>query len=193
MKKKIKEAASTEIVVASIESQAAPLVKKLKRITAVTKDNFAEAGIQLKALVAVKKEGLRQQAELLSSTKRTEKLIRSLFKPALDRLTATENEYRELILKYVKSSTQKQIQIVNDYGSNKIKKISTYNDKLADATVDKVKGGVSLKKVKKLFIVDENKIPRSFMVPDEVAIRQAFIDGKKVAGCEFKEVDSLSV
>ena len=38
----------------------------------------------------------------------------------------------------------------------------------------------------KIYIIDESKIPRKYMIPDMVVIRQALMEGTKVPGTEVR-------
>jgi FKBP-type peptidyl-prolyl cis-trans isomerase 2 len=55
------------------------------------------------------------------------------------------------------------------------------------------KKGFGTRNTKYVKIVDENKIPREFLVPDMVAIKEAMSQGKKVAGCEWDTKQTITV
>jgi hypothetical protein len=49
----------------------------------------------------------------------------------------------------------------------------------------------STRKIKRLKIVDETLIPRKFLIPNEVAIKEALLAGEKVSGCELVEEEII--
>jgi hypothetical protein len=81
--------------------------------------------------------------------------------------------------------------VKEDFADGKIKKVSTFTEKSAALQISN--GAAKIKQVYKLFIDDEKKIPREYLVPDESAIITAMKEGKKVAGCTYKKVKSISI
>lgn len=194
MSTKIKKVISTQVLVASLEKKANPAIKKLKKIVTVDSvEEFQEAGIQLKVIKAVRKEAADEMSSMLSGIKLTEKKIREHFKPFFDKVDSLEADYKLLMSVFLEQSKKKQAKLNEDFETNKVKKISTYNNKLASMTVTHVKGGASIRKVQKLFIVDEKKIPREYLVPNEKKIREALEAGENVPGCELKYVEGISI
>lgn len=72
----------------------------------------------------------------------------------------------------------------------------------AETAVDKMEkiedpgksvGGVTVRTIKKMRITDASLIPREFLVPDEVAIRKALLNGQEIPGAEIYEDQSASL
>lgn len=189
---KLKNSVASQVVAASLEKRAAPYFKKLNRIDKVTKENFGEVGVQMRALKAIRKEATEQQSTILASIKQTEKLIRGHFKPFMDQVDEKEDEIKSLIEEYLETSRKKELKAKEDFKGGSMR-ITTFNNKIDAATIDKVKGGASIRQVQKLFIVDESKIPRSFLEPNRHSITAVLKEGGKVPGCELRYVDSISI
>lgn len=70
-----------------------------------------------------------------------------------------------------------------------MKKIEAINANLIGKSV----GSGSFKAVYKLKIVNENLIPRNYLVPNEALIKQALKDGVEVPGCEWVKEETLAI
>lgn len=196
-KKEIQEAVSTEVVVASLEKQAGPAFKKLGKVESITtQEDFDLVGDQLKFIKDVDKLAHAEEASMInpikSSVDLTIKRIKTHFKPFHDKVTKLETDYKNLMLGFMTSQAAKAKQIEEDFTSGKIKKISTVVAKTSELQINR-SGAAKPRKIWKMFIVDEKKIPREFLVPDESAITNSFKEGNKVSGCEYKQIDSISI
>lgn len=125
------------------------------------------------------------------------------WKPILDLLAASKKELSARVLAAKKElavvAAAKEAKILADLASGKIKKETTAVAKLGavthlGATVHGAYGGsTGTRKVKKLVITDPLKIPRAYLVVDEVALRKALMAGNKIEGAELQEEETLAI
>lgn len=191
-KSTITEVISTQVVVASLEKRAEPSFKVLEKITKVTKDNFEVVASNIKAIKEIDKIAKAEEASMIDPIKLSIKRIEQFFKPFHTRVKDAELENKQLLEDYVNASTKAIAKVEEDFKNGSIKKVATYAEKTASFQISNG-GSAQTRKISKLLIIDVKKIPREFLVPDESAIVAAFKDGKIVAGCEYRKVNSIAI
>jgi hypothetical protein len=193
MAKNIKEAVNTEIVIASIEKQAAGYLKQLTAITSIkTSEEFDDAGQKLKALKKVAASAKEEQDKMIAPLKQAEEQIKIHFTPFANKVKALDATIKALMEDYLLDQKKAIAAIDKQLEEGKIKKVSTYVSKVAALQISS-ESAVKVRKVWTAVIEDENKIPKQYLVPDMKAITEALKAGKKVAGVEWKQVDNLSI
>lgn len=186
------DSVNSQIVLAGLEKEAAPLIKKLsgKLIinTAEQLENAAVSMKNLKTLVAIadkKEKGFTKPLEKLK------KDVIALFKPFKNNIAAIEAEVKKVMLAYQSGLTNKQIKLEDDFNSGKIKKINTYSSKAADLQFNS--SSAKVRKVWRAEITNESKIPREYMTPDMDKIYEDLKAGKTIAGVIWKQEDTIAI
>jgi len=114
------------------------------------------------------------------------KSVRGLFAPAEDKLSEAERvlktgilSYREVVAVKVEAKKEEIVAKVEE-GKVDFEKAGQQIEK-QEAKLDEFK----TREIIKLEIFDANLIGREYLIPDEVAIKQALKDGKEVGGCRL--------
>lgn len=182
---------STEVVIASLEKQAAPALRRVLNLSIKTKADYELAAETIKALKALSAEAKRQEQEITEPLKGVIKKTQNLFRPFQDKVNETELITKEAMGKFLESQKKIALKLDEDFGSGKIKKISTIVTKQNELKV--TNGAAQVRKVWTLFVDDTNKIPREYMVPDLAAIREAYKNGTYVEGCRWEQVETIAI
>jgi glycerate kinase len=171
-----------------LEKKASSSINKLKRITSITtEEEYNQARDQTKILKDVLSEATKQKKEMTDGIQKTLKAIQAHFKPFENKVAVIESEIKTLMAKFLDKKEEKKIQLEEKFSKGKMK-VSTFADKSSALS-----SSAGVRKVEKLFINDVSKIPREYLVPDEDKIKQALKEGTKIAGCELKRVNSISI
>lgn len=177
-----------------IEKKAGLHVKKLGTISISisSKTEFENIAEEIAKLKELKKEAENLQAGIVEPALLIVKNTRALFKPFLSRVDEMEREVKTAMINWVNSNEVKAKLIESKFENGDIKKISTVTSKTTLLRDNSFSAG-SLRKVCKLTILDENIIPRKFLVPDEIAIKEALKNGEQVQGCKWEQVNTIAI
>jgi hypothetical protein len=187
-----KQDVSTQVVIASIEKESAPLFKKLSVITKITtKEDFEKAGEAVKALKNLLTMAEDQKKKITDPANTIIKEARSLFKPFEEKVTNAETSIKLMMSDWWESNEKKKALLVDDFTNGKIKKESTYISKSVE--LEEKPSGAQLRNKTILVIEDEKKIPREYLVPNETAIKAALMAGKKVGGCKLEKTKTIAI
>lgn len=160
-------------------AQAADVVAKLKELGSSIKDTK-------EAITKPLNESLKN--------------IRTLFKPIEDQFENAEMVVKSKILAYKKKVDEearaKEAKIAEKLEQGKMKletaeKKMDAIERVEQTTRGKV-GEVQIRKVRKVRITDETKIPRQYLVPDMVAIRKDALAGVPIDGVEVYEEETVA-
>lgn len=183
---------NTQIIIKGMEKESAPLFKKLTAVSTVnSKADFAMVSANITALKAIGKAAKAKKASIVDPIKQGIKEIDSLFKPFIDRCDEMEANAKRLLLQYQIKLDTESAKLEADFASGKIKKASTVVGKQAELVIEDE--NVTIRKTWTAIATDASKTPREFMVPNEIAIKEALKAGKKVAGWEWKQVKGVSI
>lgn len=189
-KETLPQKVSAEVIAANVKKQASKHFLKLKKFDKITTtEQRAQVMENIKALKDIKAEGIKQKKEITDALDRASKLVKDLFKPFETEVDNAEIKGKELILEFDEEVEKKKLKLQEDFKKGKIKSVSEFTE--LTATLETKATGS--RKTWQVFVIDENKVPREFMEVDESKIEQAFKDGKKVPGCEYKQVKGLSI
>lgn len=184
---------STAVVLASLEEKAKPAMKKLQKFDKITSEkDMVAVGEQIKLLKEIDKEATKEEKSMIDPINLTMKRIKAHFKPFHDKIGALESEYKGMMTEFLEQSRVKIAQLEEKFEKNEIKKVSTFTSKVNALQVSNT-GPAKVRKIKKLVIIDEKKIPKQYLVPDESAIERDLRLGKAVPGCELQEFDSIAI
>ena len=187
----IKSVESKEIVLTKEETKA--IAFSMKDIE--NADDMSEA-VRVLSILNKKADALEaDKQELTKPINDVLKRIRAKYKPFEEKLEDAIGLIRTKMSKY--QTTQKKLaeakedKIISRIGEGKGKlKPETAMAKLEDVAkpenkVSTDEGMVKFKTVKKFIVVDVTKLPKEFILPNEVAIRKAMNEGKELAGVEY--------
>lgn len=182
---------STEVVIASLEKQAAPALRRVLNLSIKTKADYELAAETIKALKVLSAEAKRQEQEITEPLKGVIKKTQNLFRPFQDKVSETELITKEAMGKFLEGQKKIALRLEEDFESGKIKKISTIVTKQNELKV--TNGAAQVRKIWTLFVDDPNKIPREYMVPDLALIREAYKNGISVEGCRWEQADKIAI
>ena len=171
-------------------------IAESSRIVINSQPTFEKAVEKLKEIKEIKKIVNEKKESITKPLNEALKNIRSLFKPIEDKIDIIENYLKAETLKY----NQKLLAEQRKREEEAIKKIEEEQAKgksLDEINIDKIAKpiinitqkveAIRTRKIKELNIINEQLIPRSFLIPNEQAIKQALLAGIKVDGCEMIE------
>lgn len=186
-----KDQVSTEVVVASLEKQAKPLEKKLMSYSKITtQEDYDTAAALMKQLKELSKQADEKEKEITEPLKGVIKKAIALFKPFKDKVASTEVTLKLAMSIFVEGKKATTAKLEQQVTSGKIG-IAKFTEKTAELSAKS--SFVKERSVKVLVIEDIAKIPREYMVPDEVKIKKALKMGMKVSGCKLEEQISLAI
>lgn len=187
----VKEKVSTQVVLASLQKKAGPLIKQLEAIDEVNKANYDKAAETLKALKAIGKEADAQLHSIIDPIRAAEKAAKEHFKPFTNSIAELETSVKLKMSIYVENQNRKSMQVLKDFEVGKIKKVETVLAKQAEFEVSSE--SASVRKLTRAKAVDVTLTPREYLIPDERAILDALKSGKKVKGWELETVNSIAI
>lgn len=187
------EQINTAVVVASLQKQAQPLVKHLSTIATInTKQEFELAAEKIKSLKNLAQLADTEEKKISAPLNDALKATREHFKPFKNLVGEWEQKIKLLMSVFVEGQKKKLAKVEEDFSTGKIKKLSTAQNKM-EAIVPENTDSVQVRKVWTMRIVDEKKIPREFLVPNEAAIKAALKNGSKVPGCVWEQTESICI
>lgn len=187
----VKEKVSTQVVLASLQKKAGPLIKQLETIDEVNKANYDKAAETLKALKAIGKEADAQLHAIIDPIRAAEKAAKEHFKPFTNSIAELETSVKLKMSIYVENQNRKSMQVLKDFEVGKIKKVETVLAKQAEFEVSSE--SASVRKLTRAKAVNKALTPREYLIPDERAILDALKSGKKVKGWELETVNSIAI
>ena len=185
------DAVSTAVVIASLEKQAAPSIRRVTDLKIKTKGDFELAATLVKQLKGYSALAKQEEDTMVNPAKATIKAIQAHFKPFQNKVAEIEMEVKAKMSEFLVEQKKLSAKAEQDFEDGKIKKISTIVAKQAELRVDN--GTAQVRKVWTLFIDNESKIPREYLEPATDLIRSALKDGKTVPGCRWEQVDSIAI
>lgn len=180
----------TQEALAIAEEKAGTLADN-SRIRVNSQPTLEQAKTSLTQVKEIKKIVSEKKDSIIKPLNEALKNARSLFKPIEDKVETIETYLKEEILKYNtkllaeqrKREEEAQVKIEAGESFEKATKSVARTEEKIDA--------IPTRKIKKLKIVDATLIPREFLIPDEVAIKQALLGGFEVKGCEMVEEEII--
>lgn len=192
MNKEIKKSTSTAIVVKSLEKDASPIIKKLEKITAVkTKQDYEDAAAQLKLLKGLKKVAEEKEKAIVDPLKTAIKNVQELFEPFIDNVIDLEKNYKGMMLDFINKQDEKKEKLLDNFSTGKIKSIEKYTEAVIANSVSNTNASTRTTMV--VEVEDEKLIPREFLVPNMVKIKEAFKTGKTVKGCKYVQKKGIAI
>lgn len=187
----VKEKVSTQVVLASLQKKAWPLIKHLEAIDEVNKANYDKAAETLKALKAIGKEADAQLHAIIDPIRAAEKAAKEHFKPFTNRIAELETAIKAKMLEHVENQNRQSMKVLKDFDEGKIKKVGTVIAKQSELEVSSE--SASIRKLIRAKAVNPALTPREYLIPDERAILDALKSGKKVKGWELETINSIAI
>lgn len=182
----------TKSVVKSV-SDVTENLAETSRFTINSQPTFEKAKERLIEIKSIKKVISEKKDSVVKPLNEALKNVRSLFKPVEEKIDVIENYLKDGVLSYQRKLNEE----IAKREAEALKKIKEQEAKGEEVNMDKVVApiqrvenkieAIKTRKVKKLRIVDVNLIPRDYLLPDEVKIKTALIQGVEVSGCEIYE------
>ena len=191
---KDKDAVTTAVILASLQSQAAPLFNKLKKIEEVkTKKDLEFAGTQMKLLKEIGKEAKRQMDDITSGMYSSIAKVENLFIPFAVRIKEYNDKITILIKDFYDEQDRLEAKIEADFAAGKIKKVETYTSKISETQIAGSKDGASRRRLSKALVTDPSKVPDKYWILNIPMIEQDLKDGIKVPGAELTKINSIAI
>jgi len=182
---------NTQIVVKALEKQASPITRKVTSLVINSQESFDQAGEMIKTLKEIDRKAVEEEKKITDPLTQALQAAKTHFKPFHDHVKLIEADTKAKMLTYVKTMEQKQLKALDDFDKGKIKKISTLTSKQEALQV--VSSSAQTRQVWSMEVVDASIIPREYLMPDEAKIKEALKAGKKVKGCEWKQVKTIAI
>lgn len=181
---KISVATKQDIVV--LEERANAISTKANfKIT--SQETLKKANEIMATLKVAKKFVSENKAKIIQPLLLATKNTRELFRPIEEKINGAEIRLKEGILSYKKVVEERQaeqkakIEAEVESGQKTFDQASEKMEKVEAKTEE-----FKTRKIQKLVITDEKKIPQEYFVIDEVRLRRDLLAGKSIPGAELK-------
>jgi len=185
----------------TIEKEIKPLVAKAKSISITTKEDMPPAVEMLSNLNKTLDRITEEKEKVTKPLNEALKAERGRWKPFELELEESISYLRKAMSEYQTEATriakEEEDKIASRIGAGKGKlTMETASKKFdaierADELVSTEAGAVKFRKVKKLLITDETKIPRHYLVVNEALLFEDLKKGVAVFGAEIQEVQEV--
>lgn len=180
------------VVLTSIEKGSKKAFQSLALCRSVDSETkYNEAAVILKQLKELDKIATAKEKSILDPLDEVRKSVKGLFKPFHTKVNEAEESVKRMMIAFIQRSDVKKVKVLQDYENGKIKKVSTVLAKQSEFSITPEVG--QIRKVWQADVIDLGKLPREYMVPDMAKIKEACKAGKKVAGVEWKQVNSIAI
>lgn len=171
-------------------------IAETSRIIINSQPTFDKAKDKLGEIKEIKKIVNDKKESITKPLNEALKNVRGLFKPIEDKIDVIENYLKTEVLKYNQKLLAEQRKREEE-ANKKIEEEQAKGKSLDEINIDKIAKpltnitqkveAIKTRKIKKLRIINEQLIPREYLIPNEVAIKEALLNGIKVDGCEIFE------
>src|SRR3990167_2246307 len=184
-----------------LKAQISKLENQASAVQIETQEGYVEAidlVANLKKIGSILKDKKESITKPLNESLRN---ARELFAPIEKRFQLAESTIKGKLLNYKRKTDEearkKEEGIAKKIETGQIKKIETAEKKIeaierVENTTHGQIGKIQIKKIKKVRIVDESKLPREYLVPDMVKIRKDALNGQLVLGVEVYEEEQVA-
>lgn len=189
-----KEKVSTEVILASVKQRAKAHFNKLKKFTGKkikTKEEFNIVAENVKALKAIDKEAKAQENGIIDPIEEGIQRIRDLFTPFHTQVKDWDTNAKLMMSIFLEDQKKQLAKVTDKFAKGKVKNVATYTDAVNEFSAPK--GAAKIRKLKRVIIEDESKVPHQYCSPDINKIEEAFKNGDSVPGCKYEEVDNIAL
>lgn len=180
---------------AVVKTQVSKAVATAQSLTIRGKDDLIVATDVLSKIKAVGKIIQAKKESITKPLNEALKNARDLFRPIEEQWQEAEKIVKDKIVAFqeieAKKVAEKEAKIIEkvdageltfEKAAEKIKKIDRMEGKIEGKV-----GEITFKTIKKVIIKDASKLPREYLIPDEVKIRRDALNGIEIAGVEIIE------
>lgn len=181
--------------ISPLKAQVTKLESQAQAVTIATKEEYAMAADLVSKLKSVGQEIRVAKETITRPLNEALRNARELFAPIEKQFESAEAIVKAKLLEYKRKADEEaraeEAKIASRVERGMMK-IETAEKKLdaierVDNTTQGKVGEVQVRKIKKVRIVDENALPREYLMPNEVAIRRDALGGKTIPGVEVWE------
>ena len=181
--------------IVEVEKQVNPIQKAVQEMTITSPDDFKIA-VELGGQIKKAQKFVTDKKELLTKPlNEALKNARAMFKPFETMLDEAESGLKQKMLTFKAEEDKKRIALENrvERGTMKSETATAKVQEMTEKTVKSDTGAKATESFRTEYVVvDKSQIPLEFLVPDMVAIRQAFKEGRPVQGVEARKVSGIS-
>lgn len=187
MNKKTKKDVSAQVVLASIEKKAAPLIKKLNALDIEDQTDYERAGKYLKTVKVYMKEAEAKRRSITDKLNAVVKEVNDLFRPFKNKMQKLEDAVKERMLEWHEEVEDNKQELIEAYEED-----APISSQLRSAPVDNSSRYSSTKYLDE-YIYNVKEIPAKYLLPNVAAIKAAIKAGKKVPGVTIKKKPVIAV
>ena len=185
---------------APIKAQVSKLENQALAVAIETQEEYEKAVDIVSKLKATGSEIKNKKESLTKPLNEALRSARELFKPIEDQFDNAERIIKDKLLAYKRKKDEEaraeEAKIAAKVASGKLKletaeKKMDAVERVENTTRGKV-GQVQIKRIRKVRITDQNAVPRKYLVPDMVMIRQDALGGIEIPGVEIYEEESIA-
>jgi hypothetical protein len=182
---------SALIIAQALKTEALPITKKITTLKIKSQLDYAQAADLLKQLKDKSKQAVAKLEQILNPLDTVRESIIDLFDPFIKSVKLIEKDTKKKMLAFLAENKKKAAKIDTAFETKKIKKVKTYLGKIRQFEI--TSNAASVRTLRKLNIIDQSKIPRKYMIPDESLITSELKAGIKIPGCELIDVDNIAI
>jgi len=168
------------VIESEIDEMALDIISEINSL-----DDLVRAQGELKKYGLVRKRIKDRKETITKPFNLAMKNLRELFRPAEEQLDVLDRHTKDLISSYDRYLQQEKAEqerlAEEEIAKGKSLKIAT----APVAKVNQQMEAVKKRKIKRIVITDESKLPREYLIPDELKIKTALLSGQKVDGAEL--------
>jgi hypothetical protein len=182
---------SALIIAQALKTEALPITKKITTLKIKSQLDYAQAADLLKQLKDKSKQAVAKLEQILNPLDTVRESIIDLFDPFIKSVKLIEKDTKKKMLAFLAENKKQAAKIDTAFETGKIKKPKTYLGKVRQFEI--TSNAASVRTLRKLNIIDQTKIPRKYMIPDESLITSELKAGIKIPGCELIDVDNIAI
>lgn len=176
------------VIMATLEREAAPSIKRVTALVVDDQDSYKLAGELMKSIKDIAKIANEREEQFTVPLKKLLTDVTTLFKPFRDNVKLVEQDVKDKMLAHVEQSKKETLKLQESFDNGDIKKVSTLLNKQAAVSVDS-----KVRKTWQAVAVNDSLTLRDYLIPDVAKIKGALKNGKKVAGWEWRQVESIVI
>lgn len=195
---------NTSKEIAPVKAKVNQALVAVRGLVIKSPEDFEQA-VELGGKIKMVSKAVTQRKEAITKPlNEALKSARDLFRPLENDLSSAETELKSKMLNFKEeerkalAETQAKAEARVEKGTMKpetaLRKVQDASENVTDKTVKTSSGAKATESFRTEYVVvDKSQVPLEFLVPDMVAIRQAFKDGNAVAGVEARKVATMSL
>ena len=185
---------------APIKAQVSKLENQATAVTIESQEGYGQAIDLVSKLKETGSEIKNKKESITKPLNEALRNVRDMFRPIEDQFANAERIIKNKLLDYKRKKDEEaraeeaRVAARVAKGTMKLETAEKKMDsieRVENTTRGKV-GQVQIKKIRKVRVTDENAIPRKYLVPDMVVIRQDALGGVEIPGIEVYEEESIA-